>query len=520
MTALVGREQPRIFTPPKRELTPETSLGFKLIDFSEQVLEITLPPWQKWLAIHALELTEDGLPRFSQVVVEVARQNGKSTFSQVLALFYLYLLDAKLVVESAQDVASAKKIWEGALQIVEDIPDLAAELAGRPRTTNGQIMAKFTGFREYVVKPPTAGGARGLSADLVIMDELRQQKTWDGWAALTATTTARPASQVWAFSNAGDSAAIVLRNRRAQAHRLLGDPDGFCREFDPSLLLDDDAELAEVDDDALGWFEWSAPPGAKVSDRDAWAWANPSLGTPWLTERKIRSNLGIPEAQFRIEYLCQFVDGSLEGPFPPGAWEAGIGRGRGLEPLDAVVAAVEVAWDRTKAAIVFAGQRADGRPQAEVVAYRAGTSWVREWLTSSDRAIRPDAVVVRTHGPAATLIEELSEARYSDGASLNLMEWSGAEVSRGCAQLYDAVVGDVESEEPGPLVHAAHTTLDTAAGSAQVRPFGDTWSWDMKTSAVDISPLVALTGAVWGLSAKPKPTRSRYEDDDAELAFI
>jgi phage terminase large subunit-like protein len=83
---LQGSETPRIFTPPLRELTPETSLGFSLIQFAEEILLVHLFPWQRWLAIHALELRPDGRLRFRNVVLLVARQNGKSMFSQMLAL--------------------------------------------------------------------------------------------------------------------------------------------------------------------------------------------------------------------------------------------------------------------------------------------------------------------------------------------------------------------------------------------------------------------------------------------------
>ena len=51
-----GSTQPRIFTPPLRELTPDTSLGFAAIEFATEVCNIELFPWQRWLLVHALEL--------------------------------------------------------------------------------------------------------------------------------------------------------------------------------------------------------------------------------------------------------------------------------------------------------------------------------------------------------------------------------------------------------------------------------------------------------------------------------
>jgi hypothetical protein len=54
-----GITTPRIFTPPLRELTPETSNGYAVIEFAEKFLHVHLFPWQKWLLIHGLELLPD-----------------------------------------------------------------------------------------------------------------------------------------------------------------------------------------------------------------------------------------------------------------------------------------------------------------------------------------------------------------------------------------------------------------------------------------------------------------------------
>jgi hypothetical protein len=74
-----GSTEPRIYTPPLRPLTPETSLGFEVVDFAREVLGVTLYPWQEWLLIHALELREDGRYRFRRIIVLVARQNAAPT---------------------------------------------------------------------------------------------------------------------------------------------------------------------------------------------------------------------------------------------------------------------------------------------------------------------------------------------------------------------------------------------------------------------------------------------------------
>jgi phage terminase large subunit-like protein len=105
-----GSTEPRIYTPPLRALTPETSLGYSVIEFAEMVLEMELLPWQQWLLVHMLETLPDGTLRFRTVVVLMARQNGKSTLSQILALWFMYVYGVGLVIGSAQDLDVAEEI--------------------------------------------------------------------------------------------------------------------------------------------------------------------------------------------------------------------------------------------------------------------------------------------------------------------------------------------------------------------------------------------------------------------------
>ena len=86
-----GVTVPRLWTPPLRRLDRRTSKGWDVIDFARIVLGIRLYPWQQWLLVHALELDPDGSYRFSKVIVEVARQNGKTTLVTVLEAYWLFV---------------------------------------------------------------------------------------------------------------------------------------------------------------------------------------------------------------------------------------------------------------------------------------------------------------------------------------------------------------------------------------------------------------------------------------------
>ena len=517
----LGSTTPRVLTPPLRELTPETSRGFECIEFAEEILDVTLLPWQKWLLIHALEVLEDGTYRFRKVIVLVARQNGKSTLMQVLSLWRMYADAAPLVIGTAQNLDVAEEQWAGAVEMAEAIPELA-ELIDHVDRTNGKKALRLVTKERYKVAAASRRGGRGLSGDLVILDELREHQSWDAWAAVTKTTNARAFAQVWAASNAGDAASIVLRHFRKMAHKSLGDPDGLNADPITGELPHVDEDEGDFGADALGIFEWSANPGCSIWDRDGWAQANPSMGYTGLSERVIAADAASdPEWTFRTEVLCQWFAGTVDGPFPVGAWSKGTDDASKIAKKNHVVACVDVSWDRSVAHIAFAGFRKDGVPHVEIVASRAGTDWVIPWLTSKDRTRKVDAVTWQKNGaPVSSLTEEFEKSE------LETVEWAGTDLARATGKFYDLVRQVVPEDDdvdaaPGPVgvFHRSQPILDVPANTAVTKPSGDAWLWDRAKSPTDIAPLVAATGAVWALLKDDQMT-SAYADEDYDLMVV
>jgi phage terminase large subunit-like protein len=319
-----------VWTPERRKLTERTTLGYECITFSEEILGLTLLPWQRWFLLHALELHptekgQDGNPlfRFRKIVLLVGRQNGKSTVMQALTLWRMFVDRCNLVIGTAQDLEVAESLLKESYELAEEVDELKSELGPLMRGA-GKMQFRLQSGETYKVKAASRRSGRGLSGELVLLDELREHQSWDCWAAVTKTTNAKERAQIYAVSNAGDASSVVLRYLRKMAHAALGDPDGINAADAPVTLLpavvgDDDLEDFDLveDDDSLGIFEWSAPVGADLHDRDAWAQANPSLGH-LMRESTIASDAHTdPEWVFRTEVLCQWSDGSLEGRSRP-----------------------------------------------------------------------------------------------------------------------------------------------------------------------------------------------------------
>jgi len=474
--ALRGHTEARLFTPPLRELTPKTSAGFEAAAFAEDILGLELLPWQRWLLIHALELHPAGGFRFRTLLVLVARQNGKSTLAQILALWRMFVDGAPLVIGTAQNLDLAEEVWAGAVDMAESVSELRAEIAAVDRT-NGKKALRLTGGQRYKVAAATRRGGRGLSGDFVLLDELREHQTWDAWSAISKTTMARPRAQILGLSNAGDDSSAVLNHLRAVALRDIDKPDT----------------------DA-GIFEWSAPEGCDIDDPDAWAAANPALGYT-ITEAAITSALTTdPPWVFRTEVLCQRVDTSAASPLP--MFDDCADPSASVEPGVRVAFAVDVSWDRATAWIAAAAMRDDGKVHVEVVASAMGTEWVADWLAVRLERWAPVAVALQGVGAPASSLSESVESTVGSARTVRL---GSGDLGRACGLLFDAVA-------EGWLVHTGQQQLTEAAKVAAVRPLGDAWVFDRKKSPLDIAPLMAAAEAVWAVKTykeAPEPSARR-----------
>lgn len=502
-----GIETPRIYTPPLRELTPETSLGFEIIEFAHDVLGIDLIPWQKWLAIHAFEVidTDDGWRlRYRTIIVEVGRQNGKTLFGCVVALFFLYQLEVGLVLGTAQDVSNAEDTWGMCVEIAENNKELSNAIK-HVWYTNGSKRLQLTGNRDYRVRASNRKAGRGKSADLVLLDELREHQTWEAWAALSKTGMARKNALMWCMSNAGDGTSVVLRHFRLRAHAQLGDPDGIVKAIGESETPSEDTS----DGSMLGIFEWSADPNADPGDVRAWQQANPSLGYTIEMSTIRAAYADDPVDVFKTECLCQWVTTTVTPPFPVDAWDAGKDENSKIAEKSPIWFGVDISADRTHASIGVCGKREDDAWHVELAEYRSGTGWLVKWFMNAAPNY-PCGMKVALQSKGAPIASMMDVIAAVDG--VEIIECSGKDVAGWCGRMWDAVASVPNKDiDATPVYHISQPALDLAANIAATRPMGDgAWAWDRIKSMEDISPLVAVTMAL-GAATQSESDKPKYE---------
>ncbi|HTY35437.1 hypothetical protein [Mycobacterium sp.] len=464
---LLGRTEPRLWTPPARRLTRTTSRGYELADFAEKVIGEPLLPWQRWLGIHALELDRSGGQRYRTVLVLVGRQSGKTSFARTLALWQLYLNGARLVLSVAQTLDIAREAWRAGCDTINETPDLKNEL-DRVSRVNGDEHVRLTGGRRWKISAANRQAGRGLSVDFLLLDELREQRNWDAWAALSKTTMARPSALTFAISNAGDDQSVVLNHLREAA--LTGN------------------------DPKLGIFEWSAEDDCALDDPKAWAQGEPGLGYT-ISEAAIRTALATdPAAVFRTEILCQRVDTLADSVVSDTAWTACQDPALTLNDLrHKVTAFIDIAPDLAHATLAVAALGDDGRTRIEAVASWTTTEDLRTDLPGWMERIQPKARGWFRSGPTAALEADLTKLGFD---------------SLGTAEATAACQGLAEQVHARRILHAGDPLLTTQLLGAKRLPVADGWRF-ARRGAGHVDAAYAAAGAVHLARTLPEPAQPR-----------
>lgn len=431
---------------------------------------LVLDPWQDSLLRRSLETGEDGRWRHFEAAAIVPRQNGKGAVLEARELAGLFLDDdCRLIIHSAHEFSTS---LEAFARLLDDI-----EAAGlmhrveRVTRSHGEEGITLDDGSRIRFKTRTASGGRGLSADLLILDEamiLREAAL----AALLPTLSARPNPNVWYTGSAVNEEihehGVVLARVRERGHAQ--DPHlAFAECCAPHELADLLADPALLDDPVV------------------WAAANPAVAAGRMRLDHIaRERASMSARAFAVERLgagaWPNTDPTVASLIEAGVWDALADADS--QPAGPLVLAFDVTPDRGSTAIAIAGRREDSRVHVELVDTRAGTAWAPERI--AELVESHDIATVRCDGisGAASLVADLS------ARGVKVEKLSGREYADGCAEFFDAATQDGLRHVPAP-------ELDAAVAGAATRSLGEAWAWARKTSRADISPLVAATLAMY-----------------------
>ena len=459
--AIYGHSEPRIHTP----LNDLPSKGFELIDLASQI-GIDLMNWQKYFLEHSHKVLPNGRWASPVNVCTVARQNGKSFVMQLRILGGLFLWDESLQIGSAHRLSTSLEQFRQLVHLIEG-SDYLAKQVKRIRWSHGSEEIETMLGTRYIIK---AGGsaARGVSKpETIHLDELREMTDMESFASLRYTLMASKNPMIISYTNAGDSASVVLNQFRRRAMQSIGGAK-----------------------DDIGYFEWSAP-SDEVTMENA-AYSNPALGIT-IHPDNIRAVFNDPPDVVQTEVLCRWVQ-SIASCVDSSKWAACSESDFDLDEDKLTWLAIDLSPDRKFAALIGA---------QKLGSESFGVKLLHTWentLQLDDKAVANDLASYARKYP----IEYVLYSRRTSGAVAARLAPAGIpifDMDASYPQACDEMLGAINS---GRLRYRPNAELTAQMLSAvQLRRGDGGWVIGRRASSTAVCAAVA-TALVTHFATRPE----------------
>jgi len=410
-------ERPRLETAMPAKFSTH---GAEVAKWAKTHLGVSLMPWQRHVANCLLAHRKDTwLNRIG--LVSVARQNGKTILLRALLGYYVTIYAQRqnrpvLVITTAHKLDLAVSLFQDVAPLLKDKFGATVKYAyGRNELRLGNCT--------WVVRAATPSAGHGLSADLLLVDEVWgvSQEALD--VGLLPTQRAKPNPLCVMFSTAGTEDSTAMLRWREQGLRAID------TGTDAGLYL----------------AEYSPPPELDPMTLEAWRYANPALGYT-ITEQTLHVEAAAPNRAAFLRSSVNLWVQSDTGWIAPGVW---AGNTTGDKPALGGVLAVEVSIDEGRYCAVRVNHAPDNKVIAtvEFVVDTMAETWRRiEAMAAAD----PKLVLAVT--PTLDLHCPLSLQRRR-------LIWGYQEVTR-----YTAAVRQMILERR--LLHTGETMLAEHVGRA------------------------------------------------------
>lgn len=455
--------------------------------------------WQQYCLRRILQEREDGKWAALEAAVLVSRQNGKGDIITARQLGGLYLFRPPedrptLALYSAHEFKTAQEMFLRLKEMIDNTDGLRRRVKKITEAHGEEGVELLNGNRlRFIAR--SRGSGRGFTGDEIYLDEAFNL-TAKSVGAIMPTMSAKSITgnpQIMYFSSAPHIDSEQLR--RIQRRGREGKSRRLC------------------------YLEWCArDKRTHPTNRDAWYEANPALGIR-ISEEFVETELdSMDQAEFLRERLGLSEDATAETVVNMAIWEE-------LEDPESkrsggIAIAADITPERSWGAISFCGRREDGLWHVEVAQHRPGTGWMAAELFRLVQRTDVTVLVIDDKSPAATLIPEIKELiKITPGITRDdremlaekIVTTSAQDMATACGYFYDGTKLDAETN---PNVrHIGQPDLTVALAGAEKRTIGSAgaWAWDRKSPAVDITPLVSVTLALWG-----RIVHGDIKEDDVE----
>ena len=473
------------FTPPQIEYAPDWedqdhSRGHEAIEVAE-TLGFPLDEHQRFVLMRACARKKDAdLWSYSRVGLCEPRQNGKGVILEIREVCGLFVWAIPLQIHSAHEFATSQEHFARLEGLIEG-SDFEKQVKRISRGHGEEGIHLKNGCR-LRFRTRTKGGTRGFSGDTLYLDEAMILNEM-AFGAMRPILRAREDPQMWLTGSAVDQQVhehgVVFSRLRERA--LKGTDKSIC--YFEWTLRDDAGELYESPD---------AVPPLVLRGEESWRTSNPAYGIRIGREQFEQEIEDLADRTFAVEILgvgdWPRTDGFSGSKIKPEEWDLLIDESSVLQ--DPIILSYDISPER-RCSIAAAGRSSSGQWHVELVANYPGTKQLVERLVELNEVHDPFNIVCDGYGPSASMVPALAEA----GLTVNSL--NSADHAAACGLMADAVAGRT-------LRHLGTQAVANAVRGAATRPLGDAWAWSRRNSAVDISPLVAITLALHAAQDLPE----------------
>jgi phage terminase large subunit-like protein len=429
---------------------------------------IPLDEWQKWLLRHVLERYPADHPdhpgelRYRQVVISMARQQGKSVLAGGLALDALTFHKGD-VISLASSREQATIIYTRVKHVIDKTPWLSKRFK---KTTETRGIAKTDGSGKYKVSPAREAAMQGITMVRCILDEGHLAKTGI-WTAAKKGTSAIDNAMVIMITTAGDAESKTLIDLYNTADQVIADPSV---------------------NERFGAFIWEASANSELTDPVAIMAANPAVECGRIPlERVLQDITTSPEHEVRRYTLNQFISGTRE------SWLAGElfrqAAGNGIDDISMSILGVDVTRNFEHATIA-AAKRVGDEYQTELVA-----SLVQP---TEDKLVELIVSICQKHPISAVALDDRgmhSIHRKLKERGIPVWNLWNKEINTACMTAYAMFAN-------GRVKHNNDPLLVVQNGRAVAKYVGEYWQVSRKDSIGDIDALLATIWALYVASAQ------------------
>ena len=450
ITPRLGATEPRLHSP---YLTGHNR-GDEIAQLAESI-GLPLLPWQDFVIRDMTTVDDANMFIRKTNLVLCARQQGKTHLARMMMLGHMFLFDSPNVLIMSSNRSMALDTFRQVAYAIEGSDELSRQVK-QIRFANGTESIELKNGHRLDVVAATRDGSRGRTASLLYIDEVREISE-EGYRAATPTTRAKPNAQTLLTSNAGDAFSTVLNDLRERA--LSNPPETF------------------------GFYEYSAPPFAKITDRDGWAFANPALGYT-VTEAALEEAVSTqPIETTKTEMLCQWIS-STQSPWPHMSVEESGDKDLKLVPGPLTVFAFDVAPSRRDGSLVMGQVLPDGRIGVAVLE-------VFHSDVSIDELFVANAIArwAKTYFPRQVCYDKYTTASIAKRLEINgiqITDISGQKGYQASGDLYEALANK-------RLVHSGQDQLVTHMANCAAKESDASWRIIRRKSAGPVDIAIGLS---------------------------